>query len=594
MEVVNSQDGHRRGHWSSHKAEQISAQLEGMGVKRTNQGFCTFSRRQSGTRDSKFSAHTDSDRSNDCHRLRNHQRMERSGGPSHYRVGNGSADRRCHESRKAECFCLDVVVESEVHARERSLTERASVHSVDVAGAFRPKAEVVCQKRHKFTQSYGRETNTKDVASCEPSRGMEKREERCFDRTRTFWTGHTLDDVFFKSPQAGDSASIFELGMARKVSRQIRGSVSCPVVSRKQFEGRYEIRRRKFIQRHGTAAIWPEFVNERWPLHVARVCPIRKELFQVMEKQGGMSDVIEPLFSVKWYLQFLDITCRMHIPDSKLSPEEANAMLQAGLVLEVPHSCVSCCPGFLFKVPEAEKLRFRVVHHPFVWNAVLPEPPPLRFTTIAKVKNLVLKEFCAQFDFTKFYYQFRLSPAVAALFEFRVGERNFCMQRLPMGLKWACIVANKTTQFLVDLALQETKVNVSADVYIDNVKFASESEVQLKTVSRSFERICAYYDVTIGERSSAQESVYRGILYDHKRSQISISPRTLHKLQRRIPKSWAQWESSIGMMIHCMQILGMPMAKAFQLLVWFTKKQKCAESSREKRVRFHRRPSCVG
>ena len=66
---------------------------------------------------------------------------------------------------------------------------------------------------------------------------------------------------FFKSPQAGDSASIFELGMARKVSRQIRGSVSCPVVSRKQFEGRYEIRRRKFIQHHGTAAIWPEFVN---------------------------------------------------------------------------------------------------------------------------------------------------------------------------------------------------------------------------------------------------------------------------------------------------------------------------------------------
>ena len=150
-----------------------------------------------------------------------------------------------------------------------------------------------------------------------------------------------------------------------------------------------------------------------------------------------------------------------------------------------------------------------------------------------------IPELVIQFDMESYYDQFALSEPVKRKMCF-LGPDGlvYALERLPMGLRPACEVAQATTWFLLDFEMHET---VKITTCIDNVRFVGPKEHVVPAVREFLSRcrkVGAQLDkwpaddseeaiVNEGERSGD----FLGEHYNYDTSERSLTKKMVQKLE---------------------------------------------------------------
>jgi hypothetical protein len=183
--------------------------------------------------------------------------------------------------------------------------------------------------------------------------------------------------------------------------------------------------------------------------------------------------------------------------------------------------------------------------------------------------------FFVTFDFKAYYYQFKLSQSVARNYVGRIsGDHTFRILRPAMGHKNSVFVAQSTTSALAQVAIAKAQrvEQVTADVIIDNVCFASNSLVELRRVAVVFRELCAEASVEIGEEHAASTEVtHRGLLYDSASGIVKLKPSWRSKFITRVDEllrrpSFEKLRSVVGMLAYLRIYFAASLPKNF--FVW--------------------------
>jgi hypothetical protein len=229
---------------------------------------------------------------------------------------------------------------------------------------------------------------------------------------------------------------------------------------------------------------------------------------------------------------------------------------------DIPIGCV----GVVFCVAEESKQRRRLVHDTLTPNVEISADPSVRFTPVSELRSRVNQfNYAATFDFSSFYYQFGLGPKVRKYFSFRVGKKFYCMNRLPMGFKMACAIAQKVSTFL-----SRSPFDVKVEVYIDNVMILGKCKEVVEQARLYFIERCAKYGVQLSENSGTHTSaIFRGMMFDFAARTVSLKPEYALYFAKCDPtqlSTWSDWRSYIGKVVYATQVLQIPLCRIFVLL----------------------------
>ena len=194
-------------------------------------------------------------------------------------------------------------------------------------------------------------------------------------------------------------------------------------------------------------------------------------------------------------------------------------------------------------------------------------------------------ELVIQFDMESYYDQFELSESVKRKMCFCGPDGLvYALERLPMGLRPACEVAQATTWFLLDF---EMEPGVKVTTCIDNVRFVGTKRGVVTAVRQFLERcrkVGAQLDkwpasdsetdiVAMGERGGD----FLGERYDYDKQQRSLTKKTLSKLETL--KKWLDMQGPesllmtarqlsvlMGLLFWTASVLDLPLSRYFHLL----------------------------
>lgn len=175
-------------------------------------------------------------------------------------------------------------------------------------------------------------------------------------------------------------------------------------------------------------------------------------------------------------------------------------------------------PVGIFTVPKRstpDLLRFIVDGRP--WNQTQQDPikmpiPELRQT----VFGLQRKRFAVQYDGVSFFYQFRMEHD---RIHFRRNGKNYKMNRMPMGWKWAPTIAQHTGNAILKQVLKESGLaadSVYTACWVDNFLLSADTKEQLDELVKTFLSICARVSLEVKkeEAASEQHTMFAGIQHD--------------------------------------------------------------------------------
>jgi len=194
-------------------------------------------------------------------------------------------------------------------------------------------------------------------------------------------------------------------------------------------------------------------------------------------------------------------------------------------------------------------------------------------------------ELVIQFDMESYYDQFECQESVKRKMCFLGPDgKVYALERLPMGLRPACEVAQATTWFLLDF---EMGPSVKLTTCIDNIRFIGKQNEVVAAVRIFLDRcrkVGAQLDkwptsdsekdiIAMGERSGD----FLGEHYDYDRGKRKLTNRTLDKLtmirdwlskygQRPVAMSARQLSVVMGMVFWTAAVLDMPLCHYFHLL----------------------------
>ena len=190
-----------------------------------------------------------------------------------------------------------------------------------------------------------------------------------------------------------------------------------------------------------------------------------------------------------------------------------------------------------------------------------------------------------QFDMESYYDQFECSESVKRKLCF-LGPDGvvYALERLPMGLRPACEVAQATTWFLLDF---EMGPSVKVTTCIDNVRFLGDEDEVVSAIRVFLDRCRqagAQLDrwpasdkkediVSMGERAGD----FLGEHYDYAKSTRKLTTRTVEKVAmikswfdstegRRITMTARQMSVMMGMLFWTTSVLDLPLCRYFHLL----------------------------
>ena len=158
-----------------------------------------------------------------------------------------------------------------------------------------------------------------------------------------------------------------------------------------------------------------------------------------------------------------------------------------------------------FRVPKSDGATSR-----FVWNGheydklhqdVMGKPPKMPTLHPRDVVARILSGWrhISAVDFTSWFFQFGLPPALQTFFSFKMCRNTtMCMTVLPMGVCWAPTWAQHVALFITQVArrnLEEYNIVFDVVVWIDNLVVLSNSAADSERVQRAIDEVCRQLNV---------------------------------------------------------------------------------------------------
>jgi Reverse transcriptase (RNA-dependent DNA polymerase)/RNase H-like domain found in reverse transcriptase len=323
------------------------------------------------------------------------------------------------------------------------------------------------------------------------------------------------------------------------------------------------------------SAVWTRHLDTRgWPIHAKSVGKIRSILFEeLLREWSDAADTFALLFDERRYAA-CETAQFTKWPRSTLSRCDLEQLLAAGAYVVVPREEAEhyTSRGYIFKVAEITKQRFRPVHDTLTANLFAGDPQRVAFTPLPRVRQFVkMYDWAASFDFTAFFHQIPLAERLQKYFAAKVNGLFVAPTHLPMGYKGSVSIANTISAYI---AFRATRgLNVTFDTYVDNIIFMSRDRAQVRAASERFRAECAFFGVTIGDQTPArQELEYRGLRLDFARGTVQLAGPFVDKLVRKWAWirdgeqcSWAELRSLTGTVTYGCLARGKPLAPLFDV-----------------------------
>jgi hypothetical protein len=314
---------------------------------------------------------------------------------------------------------------------------------------------------------------------------------------------------------------------------------------------------------------WPEErekVDKQWRIHAPKVdiARVPEEIAKVwLNKKPNI-----PGMSAE------------NAPKSKITKKDVVQLMESEIVEKMSERDVK---GFsiVYKTPEVEKKRFRLICDCIVCNVQEKEIEKVKFGNIGEVKKkFVGMLWAACFDFRAWYYQ--LAYAGGEYCAFKVGKQFYKFLRAPMGHKNAVAAAHNMSLFL-------SEGSKNKDVIIDNVCIMSREKNMVVEETATFLKKCEEHNVTLSEgRPASQMVTHRGMVFDLVGQCVKLKEKFVEKFSRRadflladLYVSERKLESLLSMFAYCRAVGTADDTLLFSLCKQLAR-QKANEQSKQK------------
>ena len=312
------------------------------------------------------------------------------------------------------------------------------------------------------------------------------------------------------------------------------------------------------------------YEQREWPLHAPTGTLIPWSSIKKAEKCPYLTAQERNSFGYLWDPDlFRD--CALDHPRAKssvLSVDEVKKIID-NAIFETCDDPVGT--GYVFDVVEYQKQRRRLVHDALSANVMLPDAPNPRFLTIEEVQRMTLCGlYAATIDMKAFYYQFPLAQAVRKFFPILVDGRWLQPCVLPMGFKWAVVIAQAFMRFV---AFTANIPATACDIYIDNILLVGSE----KEVNKMFDRVIIVLGklgVTTGDVEQGTVVTHRGMSMNFTAKTVALKASFVEKLRARMAgpnQTWGQLRSIIGMVVYALMVLDKPLASIFHVFKFWAR-----------------------
>jgi hypothetical protein len=205
--------------------------------------------------------------------------------------------------------------------------------------------------------------------------------------------------------------------------------------------------------------------------------------------------------------------------------------------------------------------------------------PNIDLPTVESLMNdLKPDSWFRSFDLASSFFQIPLSPEVSEYFSLKDIEGNiYSYTVMPMGFFAACEVMQSILLAVATLALKN-RPQVSAVIYIDNVRFRSASLQDLNAVAERFKSLCQNLKITLNSESSNlphREHDFCGIHYRVTESEafVKLPLAQISKLNNDLSDLWVsplitprRFQEIIARFLWASRILRLDLAFAYHAL----------------------------
>lgn len=313
-------------------------------------------------------------------------------------------------------------------------------------------------------------------------------------------------------------------------------------------------------------------ISMHLPLQRQDVPPLSTELIRDVEHSSYIT--ANERLSMKYLYDIRSYPSQdrevIHFPSSSLLMEDYHYLWENDIV-EVCKEIERGHFSYVFSVREDHKHRRRAVMDALSANVCCPDPPPVYFTPIAKLRRSVLRaRFGMCLDLKSFYHQIPLAPQIRHVFTFKSeDEFYYRFTRLPMGFKWAVYIAQAIMNYLSACVIRLFP-DVHVETYIDNVLFFGDSRSAVSEAGLYFQLLCKKYGVTVGEQSEVSDKCeFRGLLLDFTSKHTSLTAKFVSKFTQHWntrTNTWADYRALIGSIVYAYTASERPLSQIFHVL----------------------------
>ena len=286
----------------------------------------------------------------------------------------------------------------------------------------------------------------------------------------------------------------------------------------------------------------------------------------------------EDLKDVSRYANDLPKRTANGCPQTSVRQDFVDQLERSGSITQIPRHKVKGWVNF-FTVPEYFKKRFRPIRETGDINRTWPKSSlmDISFPQKEDICNTVLHgTHHASFDMTGYYDQFPYQNGISEYLCFRKNGKFYKTNRLCMGQRQGCQIAQTTTLFLLDFSSRRCKI---AYAYIDNVIFVGSYE-DVKHDSLEFIRRCQIANITLNEADIIQnqgvdncikqQGEWCGVYLDFAAKEVKLIEKTVKKLQlswmNKNQWTYRQFSAHIGLCFWTWGILEIPLYSFYSLL----------------------------
>ena len=318
------------------------------------------------------------------------------------------------------------------------------------------------------------------------------------------------------------------------------------------------------------------------PLHLKDVQTIdtsalRNLDFASSSKRASLFHNLAWLEDVSIYESGLPKRTADRCPSTHLPQSFIDHMKQFGNIREIRRCEVR---GYvkMFTVIELFKKRQRPIRYTFEANEVFGKETLNKISYVSKkeISQFVLKgSHFAAFDFSAWYDQLRYGKGIGEFFCFRKNGKFYALDRLAMGQRKACEIAQSITEAIIDFPGRRCE----AHAIVDNMIFVGSYDDVLHDIKIFLERV-KRVNATLNEAAEIEKNglescivtsgEWCGLFLDFTAKSVKLTEKTVTKINlswsNRHRWTWRQFAAHIGLLFYTWGITEVPVHNYYPLL----------------------------